>query len=61
MSMTEQKRPQIRLMGDSIGDGNGNHFIVRYDENNKPSYFEVNGKPVSELEYRVLRGGQFRH
>jgi hypothetical protein len=59
MSMTEQKLPRIRLMGDSIGDGEGNNFIVRYDENNKPNYFEVDGRPVSELEYRVLRGGQF--
>lgn len=57
--MSDQKRPRIRLMGDSFGDADGNHFVVRYGEDNKPNHFEINGDEVSEAEYRAARSPNF--
>lgn len=53
--MTEQTKSCVRIFGDSIGDAYGNHFVIRYDENNKPIHFEINGEPVNEEEYRAAR------
>lgn len=50
--------PKMRLMGDSIMQS-GTHFIVRYDENNEPNHFEINGVAVSEAEYRQARHPNF--
>lgn len=59
MTDIEPNRPRVRLIGDSIGDGNGNHFIIRYDENNKLNYFEWNGEEITEAQYRMLRAPSF--
>lgn len=55
----KENRPKSRLIGNSMSDGNGNHFIVHCDENGKPNYFEWNGKEVTEAQYRMLRAPSF--
>lgn len=56
--MVEEKRPRLILMGDSIYGGDGNHFAVRYDENNKPNYWEINGQSVTATEFAARYPGQ---
>lgn len=53
--MTERAsdRPSIVSMGDSIFF-DGNHFVIRYDENLKPVHFECNGEEVTEAQFRML-------
>lgn len=58
--MNEQMRSLVLLVGDSILDGRtGNHLVVRYDQNNKPNIFEINGEIVTEAEYRAARAPFF--
>ena len=50
------KRPRLLLMGDSIMRDRY-HFIIRYDENNEPNYWEINGETVSQEEFQKV----YRH
>lgn len=57
-NMTEEIKPlshgaKICLIGDSIFDRD-HHFIIRYDANNQPNYWAVDGKIVSREEFDLV-------
>ena len=51
------QKPRLYLIGDSIML-DGNHFVIRYDENNEPNYWEINGEIVSKEEFLAVYRGR---
>jgi hypothetical protein len=48
-----------RKIGDSFTH-NADYFVIHYDENNKPNYWQANGREVTKDEFDLLTGGPFR-